>query len=275
MKNNRPGLIMLIYGLFALVVMTASALAEGYQPLRVEPSRLTYELKSGDSINGTITVTNKGDREAVTVAVLSDWLIGREGQLEVLSPGSLSCSMSSWTKFNPKRFTIKPNTSQLVRFSIKVPQGCQPGERRGLLGFEQIIPYTEQGIGATAKIQVATTIYVSVGQVDRRYEVLGAGLTQSDTTEEPSVTLEVKGTGNGHFRGIGSFDVYRVLDSDKVEHVEEGKLALIIALPETSCRVYGKLKKKLDKGVYRIVFKILDESGVTQPTLVAYEFNVS
>lgn len=243
---------------------TISATAEGYQPLRVEPSRFIFEAEPGKQVTGTLQVSNNGAEPATVRAILSDWTLGPNNELKSLEPNTLKSTLHNWIKFNPRQFTIAPGKTQTVRFSIKIPQGISQVEQRGLIGFEQTIPYQGELTGADIKVQVASTIYVSIPPIERKCMVVGSQLEISSSEGNSSFHLNLRGIGSAHFRGTGSFQIY--IPGEK-EPITSGSLGPLVVLPEVETRFSGDIDQILPPDTYHIVVEVLAEDNLTDPVI--------
>jgi hypothetical protein len=253
------------------VAVGGPALAAGYQPIKVEPSRFVFEGKPGEQITGSIVVRNTGQEPATPQALLSDWTLDEGNRLVVLEAGSLDSSLEGWIKFNPRRFQMQPNAAQTVRFTVKIPHDAQPGERRGMIAFEQIIPYDEGGVGATARVQVTSTIYVAVLPIERHIDIIGLHIQPNEDTQTSTLVLQVKGTGTGHYRGVGRFQI--LPDSDETP-LASGDLEPLVVMPGVASRFGGSVEYVLEPGRYRLAVEIISEEAGSLPLHRIYAFEV-
>lgn len=119
----------------ALTFLSASTLAQPEEPpiqLGISPPRVEVELK-GQVNNESITIYNYSDKSKTIDLELINLSTIPNGK--AIAPGPQS--LSRWTLFNPKRFTIEPGKSQTVRMSIRPRIKLDPGTRYGLLSIRQ------------------------------------------------------------------------------------------------------------------------------------------
>jgi hypothetical protein len=140
-----------------------------------------------------------------------------------------------------------------------------------MIAFEQSVAPDAAASGATAKVQVTTTIYVDLAPVIREVKPIG-GHVQVDTDKSlTSVFLNLQGTGTAHYRGNASF---KITEGQNKEPIATGTLEPLVVLPGTTAQFAGKSDVALHPGEYSLDVSInSDEPDV--PTLrKVYEFSV-
>lgn len=119
----------------ALTFLSASTLAQSEEPpiqLGISPPRVEIDLQ-GQVNNESITIYNYSDKPKTIDLELINLSTIPNGK--AIAPGPQS--LSRWTLFNPKRFTIEPGKSQTVRMSIRPRSKLDPGTRYGMLSIRQ------------------------------------------------------------------------------------------------------------------------------------------
>lgn len=265
-----PGAKLLTAIILCTFIMTPAvpALAAGYQPLRVEPSRFIFEGKPGEQLTGSIVVTNRGTDVTTPKAILRDWTLDFDNRLVVVEGGTLDSTLSGWIKFNPRQFTVGPRETQIVRFTIKIPGDATPGERRGMITFEQTVPYTDQLAGATARVQVTSTIYVAVLPIERTCELVKSEIRFDDKPSLTTIAIDLSGTGNGHFRGTGVYEIFKDGEQDRFIR---GAFEPLVVMPQVTTRFFGAWKGRLEPGKYKVVVTITSEEHQVPPLVVTFE----
>ncbi|NLN20337.1 MAG: hypothetical protein GX162_13860 [Firmicutes bacterium] len=256
-----------------MVIVVSSCLTTdaSLQPLKLEPSRCVFEGRPGEQMAGSIVVRNTGQDIATPQAVLSDWTLNEANRLVVLEAGSLDSSLAGWIKFNPRRFQIGPYDGQTVRFTVRSPHDANPGERRGMIAFEQVVPYDEEAIGAITRVQVTATIHVAVFPVERSVDVVGLYIQSYEDTSDSTLIVQLRGTGNGHFRGTGYFDIFT---SDDETPLFSGDLEPVVVMPDVVTRFLGTIDYDLTPGHYRLAIEIIPEEVGGGPLQKIYTFEV-
>lgn len=111
-----------ILALFILIVSISNALS-----INVDPSSLVLSAKKGESISGFITIDNKGPQDILVKAYVEDWVFLPDRSKAFKKPGSQKNSCSQWITLYPDKFTIAPNRSQQVKYTITVPSDAKGG----------------------------------------------------------------------------------------------------------------------------------------------------
>ena len=120
----------------ALSLLSVSTLTQAVEPppaqLGIAPPRIELDLQ-GKVNNESITIFNYSEKPKTLDLELINLSAIPNGK--AIAPGPQS--LSRWTLFNPKRFTIKPGESQTVRMSIRPRTKLEAGTRYGMLSIRQ------------------------------------------------------------------------------------------------------------------------------------------
>lgn len=120
----------------ALTLLSASFQARAAEPppaqLGISPPRIDIALDRPVN-NQSITIYNYSDKPKTIDLELLNVSAIPGGQ--TIAPGPQT--LSRWTLFNPKRFTVEPGESQTVRMSIRPRTKLEPGTRYGILNIRQ------------------------------------------------------------------------------------------------------------------------------------------
>jgi hypothetical protein len=135
--------------------------------------------------------------------------------------------------------------------------------------FEQVEPPVAGQNSAEIIVQLATTIYVAVLPVARTCSVAALQVSPQRAKGLTQVLADIRGTGNAHFRGTGTFEIKRAEGSDVVAR---GPLDPIVIVPEATARFGGNFKGILPAGKYRITLTIKSEEPKTKPVVFAQDY---
>ena len=198
----------LIVALAALTLWAAPAAAQ----ISVEVSPLRVELTAGAGSTTTqgITLNNAG-KDAVRVrAMLSDWDLSRDGapQFEgAVENGRFSAT--SWLRIAPPEQIIEAGKTALVRFSMTVPAGMQPGGYRTSVLFE-FGPATGDPVARAREVmiksRIATLIYINIGEPGMVAEL--TDLRTRSAGAQLQAVATVRNTSRRSVRTKGSLLVY-------------------------------------------------------------------
>ena len=111
--------ILLLLAIMSLV----PTLAQAGAVLFIYPTLLIFE---GDERSGTITVTNRGDQTGTFEMSWTDMTMTPEGGL-VKYEGQAPWSLQSYVRYSPRRVTLEPLESQVIRIAVRrgldIPEG--------------------------------------------------------------------------------------------------------------------------------------------------------
>ncbi len=117
MKITRP--ILLLLAIMSLV----PSLAQASAVLFIHPTLIVFE---GNERSGTITVSNRGDETGTYEMSWTDMTMTPDGGL-VKHKGPAPWSLQSYVRYSPRRVTLAPLESQVIRIAVRrgldVPEG--------------------------------------------------------------------------------------------------------------------------------------------------------
>ncbi|HEX9779768.1 MAG TPA: hypothetical protein VGB20_00980 [bacterium] len=176
------------------------------------------EVGPGEAVQGSIEVTNTGDKPMEVRAYLEDWryLPTGEGDKEFDAPGTYPRSAAGWISFYPTEFELPPHGRGVVDYTIRVTdEAALDGGYYAVLFFESIIGEVQpQGgsevtvkyaarLGSLFMIDVTGTVRRDASLAGARLSSAGGGATRIEGTivNEGNVALRCDGT--YHLLGAG------------------------------------------------------------------------
>lgn len=154
--------IWLKIAIFAFVYFfgCASAQAAG---VTISPPKFEFTLNPGQTVTGEIKVVNNEKNELKLVSEVQDFIAGsgETGQPQFIDPAKndASISLGRWVNVADKEFSLKAGETKLVKFTITVPMGAEPGGHYGTIFFSPPAGAGQiaiiQKIGALALVRVA------------------------------------------------------------------------------------------------------------------------
>lgn len=243
----------------------ATKLETPASPISVEVSPLRMELAAGPGSTTTqaITVTNTSNEAVRVRARLTDWDLSRDGapQYENSEVGG-RFSATTWVRLAPPETVVEPTKQAIVRISLAVPAGVQPGGYRTGVLFE-FAPATGDPVARARSVmlrtRIATLIYVNIGQPPMAADLLDL---RQRTTGGPGeqilqVVASLKNAGRRYVRTKGAL----------VVHDAGGKVVREYAVPdapllpeserELAITVVDPAKKiALPPGEYRVEIRL-------------------
>lgn len=214
---------------WTIILVVAAMAMSAFGPvlaasLQVEPARFVLQVDPGGRSGGAVQVVNLNNIPMALAARVGDWDLSDSGRFIGLAPGTTSASMADWIRFNPREFVVPPRSRQTVRFSVSVPRGVSPGERRGVIFFEQ--KSSPQGSGAVLISQIGVVVYADVKPIRRNFSV-AVDRIMLGPKGQSDVRILVKAEGNAHCRVRGLFRLY----DGAGKQTDEGQFAQKVILP--------------------------------------------
>ena len=237
----------LIFTLFIVLIFTQIVSAT----IRVEPSRFIFTIDPGQRTTDVIQVINNTDETVELTAVYYDWNLNQEDEMLNYESGTLLESFDGLIRFNPRSLKLGPGEDQLVRFTISIPEEASgEHERRGIIFFEHEAPYEGEGMGATVRTMIGTTVYAIPSSYEIDFNL--RGIVHQDENSNYWGMLLVKNNSKVHLRySIG----YTIADSQG-RAIEEGSLNNNVLLPDNERGLYFPIETDLEPGNYEILLNV-------------------
>jgi len=191
--------LVLLQGLLLGTLSSSFAAGVAVYPLRIE---LDSQKSQGNFISKSVTVENFSNKTIRIKANTQSWKLDAEGNLIYLEKPD-EHSLIDRTRFNPSEFDIGPNQKQLVRFTVKVPDGPD-GEYREILFFNTIAEKKNVisnlnknlSININFETRFGVTIYLYKGITARNAIITDLSIEKE--RKETYLTAMIKNEGNIH-----------------------------------------------------------------------------
>lgn len=240
--SGRLILRVLIFNLFILILFTAVIQAN----ILVEPSRYIINVKPGARVTERVQVTNDTKQTVHLYANFYDWDLNKKFELETYELGTLPSSMDGYFRFNPRRFSLEPGQTQIVRFTIDIPEEEMERERRGIIFFEHQQDVEEES-GATVISRIGTTVYVVPTGLEFSLNLLDIRVLRN---QEGQIAIAYL-TGNDSNRHLRFYLNYSLISADG-RLIEEDKIEETVLLPGMQRSVTHPLQTQLEPGEYQL-----------------------
>ncbi len=182
-----------------------------------------------------------------------DWNVNEKNELVEYEMGTLKETLDGLIRFNPRRSSLEPWESQIVRITINFPEGeGEPFERRGIIFFEhEEEAEMEEWLGAVIKTMIGAIIYARPSEFSFNF-LLIEGLVLSGPSGQQVAALLL---GNPSFVHARFTIDYRVVTAEG-EIFEEGEVTEKVFLPETARTIYIPFQKPYPPGEYRLILEL-------------------
>lgn len=264
----------------ALTAVAGAASAQAGADLNISPRRVTFDESERSA---SVYVFNQGDAAATYTVELVDRTMQADGQIVPASEapaGRTSPSAAEFIQYTPRRVTLQPRESQVIRVRVRPPATGGAHEYRTHLTVTALPPETsgftvdqavapgpdEVSLQVTALFSVSIPLIVREGEVDARADIEGVSRLPA-----------LEGAPNGAIRldlvRLGANSVYGDVEIYAGEGPAERLVALVRGVavyPEIERRtVIAPLAEPLAEGTpLRIVYKDDDaHPGATLATI--------
>jgi hypothetical protein len=240
-----------------LLMLVASSRLAAQISVEASPLRVEMQGKPGGSTTQAVTLTNVGQETVRVRTTLSDWYLSRDGAPQFEEPAQeRPFTASSWVRFAPPEFVLKPGEQGTVRFTVQLPLTVEPGGYRTGLLFDfspEGRAVSERARQVNVKSRIATLIYVHVGQPPVNVEL--TALRVRAIPEETEVVATLKNTSRRSVRTKGTLvlldqsgTVVRQLSVPDVPVLPESEREVAVPTAETT--------RGLPAGDYRVELRI-------------------
>ncbi len=222
-----------------LLIGTTNAFAQG--DLLISPLRVIFE---GSKKSQEISLANVGKDTATYSVSIVDIRMKDDGSFETITtPDTGQRFAGPYMRFFPRKVTLAPNESQVVKIQLMKTSSMEPGEYRSHLYFRAVPdekPLGENSKKDSAKISIqlkpifgiTTPVIIRVGENDANVSLTDASLTTGDNKKH-IVGLT--------FNRTGSMSVYGDL---VIQHVSpEGKTTLLKNVKGVGVYTPNKLRR--------------------------------
>lgn len=200
-----------LFGVMALLLQTtfvaicnatpAQALEPGDVVMSVNPSNQEIELKPGKTYEGSIKVSNVGRLPFKVKASVRPFYVKNDSYEPDFSTESAYTKIYNWIKLAETDFSIEPNETYDLKFTVEVPKDVASGGQYAAImllsdGGE------EESAGVNVAAQLAAILYghVNGGEIRTEGELVEHTLPGLLSSGDFSISQTVKNTGNVDFR---------------------------------------------------------------------------
>lgn len=253
--------------LVALQVL-ACAVAQGGAAL-MDPASALYRGTAGESIAGTVRITNPTAAPLSLRLYLSDWSFDTAGQFTFTDPGTLERSASDWLTVTATTLDLAPNETVNLPYTIAVPAGVAGGTYWSVIFAESEPSDPEPGQAtATFSVRVGHIVYVNVPVLESTGAIVGMFGTPPATPDGAyTIIAQYANTGNAAQGVEGTFSVR----NEQGETVIEAAIERTVVLPGVDRAFQINVVGPLPAGNYTALV-VLDYGDEEQEVAGAIDF---
>ncbi|MCB1865966.1 MAG: fimbria/pilus periplasmic chaperone [Chromatiales bacterium] len=239
-----------VFPLFASICLGVAVAADPPAPppqVAISPPNIELALDAAGA-SGAVKVHNLGTEPIEVQVSTANWRLDDDSQVEIIAPQEQS--LDSWMIINPLRFTVAPKRSQTVRFAVRPRVEPAPGEHRGMIYFDQVLPPAPAKTGIRFRFRYGVAVYGLVEPVHRNTRLHRVAV--EDTARGRDLVLDIESVGNANVRPKGDYQVFAAGPGDAATVLESGPLPTRPVLPGTRRMLRQTIGKSLPAGQYRV-----------------------
>lgn len=185
-------------GLVAALAFAAPPASADDFALSVSPPRFELSAQPGQTVRAVAELSNASDAATQLNFATAEWDLTPQGGValsEALKPGSCR----PWVAIERRQTTLQAKMQLRYRFEITPPADTPPTECR----FAILVSGSERRVSPTANVtfsisgQIALIVYVAVGDVKPRLQVVKADVVSLNGQLTPVLVVENSGTAHG------------------------------------------------------------------------------
>lgn len=272
-------------------IVSGPVMAQGAADLNISPKRVVF---SGTNRSTLVYVFNRGTAPASYAVDLSDRVMLPDGQILSISevPAEQSTaketagrvkSAKAMLTYTPRRVTLGPGESQVIRVRLLPPPGLASGEYRSHLTVATLPP---EDVGVTAEqaaqlgegelaVKVVSLLALSIPVIVRQdvtagkptIEALKLGRVVNAASDQPPAYLSLDLARSGVGSVYGSFEI--LVDKGRGKPEQIGALKGIAVYPEIDRRSIRLNLTRTPVAGEKLVVRFVDETDAGPGAVLA------
>jgi hypothetical protein len=186
-------------GTRSLVAALVLAFAAAVPPVAearfiVSPTEIDVERKPGGTASGTFDVVLANERGEFEIQI-EDAVQQPDGSFSFEPPSESPFSASSWVSVTPSKFSGRPDRTQPIQFTVRVPPKAEPGDHITSLTVTQVPAESGEVAQAIQAVSVRLTVRV-FGKARRSARITSLEVPSISGGAPLDVSAVVENTGN-------------------------------------------------------------------------------
>jgi hypothetical protein len=267
----RKKILVVIFLFFLSFTATKKVLASDAVALKVAPLFFDLNVNPGEQKTGQIYVENKSENEMHVAVEFSDFFIDDRGNYifsdgkDVTNAELKPYLMKDWFLVDSQDFNLQKGENRLVKYTINVPNDTNLGGHYGTIFFktdcqkieDKNVIYSDKS-SLCVSGRVGTLFLMTIGgDAVRKGEIGQMNIPRFTLSDKADFAIDVKNTGNAHFRPEGNIDVQSVT-GNQIFHMDIKDKTL---LPYRGYVLGGEIARSDHIGLYRLTGAIRDGDG--------------
>lgn len=188
-------------------------------------------LKPGETLQSSVRITNIGTARGSAALYPVDATTGQTSGVVYRSMGDQRTDVGAWITVGATQFTLDPGKSQIVAFTVKVPDSVRPGQHVGGLVADNLAVQGGSASSVQIKIQHLSIVAVQVNLPGQQIPQMEATNIRAGGMQNYQILyLSLHNSGMQMLKPSGLLQV-----TDMAGHqLKQMKLTLDTVLPQTA-----------------------------------------
>lgn len=231
------------------------------ESITLSPVSRDFKVDAGTQVKNELTIINDGKLPYDFIVYSRPYsVLGEEYQSDYTKVRP-NTDLYQWVRFEKTKYSIKPNETIKVPFTIVVPTSAAPGGHYGVI-FAETQPSPEaQGTAVVRKKRVGMIAYTTVnGNYVNKGDFLDVSLPFWQVQPPMSADLRVQNTGNTDFKNSIRYTVKDLFGNVKYDAIKQYPV-----LPQTTRKINVAWNQSPWFGLFKVEItqKFLDKEKTT------------
>lgn len=234
---------------------------ESQESITLSPVSRDFKVDAGTQIKDELTIINDGKLPYDFILYSRPYSVHDEDYKSDYTKVRPNTDVYQWVRFAKTKYTIKPNETVKVPYTIVVPAGAAPGGHYGVI-FAETQPSAEaQGTAVVRKKRVGMILYMTVnGTYINKGDFHDVNVPFWQVQPPMSASLRVQNTGNTDFKDSIRYTVRDLFGNVKYDAVKQYPI-----LPQTTRKIDLAWSQSPWFGLFKVEItqKFLDKEKTT------------
>jgi len=212
---------------FTVAVLTQTIILYGFYLSVPEIKDATFQLKDGESAEGSFTISNKNDNKESIKLYGADAIPSGASFFAAKSDTDKQLNAGNWIHFEKDTFDVGPGETKTITFKVTIPETTPPGSYAGAVAVGLIKPQGKEVSGGMTLSTTQRTIFpvyiIIPGVESNSYEWKDFSVVPG---KNPLLNISFANTGNTILALEGKI-IIKNADDDKIVQTQEIKNAVI------------------------------------------------
>jgi uncharacterized repeat protein (TIGR01451 family) len=198
---------------FGLALILSPIVSKADTGLTVQPVKVLYTINPGQTVTGTITLTNAGSSQALVTPTVQDFVpLANSTNISFVGKAPGVTSVEDWVGLTvpPQGFELNINETRQINFTITAPKDAEPGSHFGVILF-RATDASNASQALKVGTQVGVLVLVTIPGNHLEQGKIGSFKTAGFVQKGPiSFDLLFENTGTAYFQPQGTVTIKNI-----------------------------------------------------------------